>query len=211
MGAVRFYFGELDAARRIYGRLVAGSRYPVPWLDNLAAVEIADGNADLARRLLARAVELEGQAGRGDPYRRGRLAVATALAADLPGARSLLDEVLASHPLPELQANRGAIRARQGDLAGAEADLTLALAGEPALVPAWLALARVLEAGGRAEEAELARAEAAHWACVPPRRHPYGLGTGEVLEWGISRRPLLVFEGEELRVAPPDFYRRSCP
>jgi hypothetical protein len=209
-GAVRFHFGELDAARAIYGRLVAGARYPVPWLDNLAAVEIAAGKADLGRRLLARAVELEGQAGRDDPYRRGRLAVAMALCSDLAGARALLDEVLASHPLPELHANRGAIRARQGDLAGAEADLTLALAGEPAQVPAWLDLARVLEARGRAAEAEQARAEAAHWACVAPRRYPYGVGSGEVLEWGIARRPLLLWEGEGLRVAPPAFFRRSC-
>ncbi len=211
MGALHFHFGELDAARRIYGRLIAGARYPVPWLDNLAAVEIAAGNPDLGRRLLARAVELEGQAGRYDPYRRGRLAVALALDSDLAGARALLDEVLASHPLPELQANRGAIRARQGDLVGAEADLALALAGEPAQVPAWLDLARVLEARGRAGEAEQARAEAAHWACVAPRRYPYGVGTGEVLEWGVARRPLLLWEGEGLRVAPPAFFRRSCP
>ncbi len=210
-GAVRFYFGELDAARGIYGRLIAGARYPVPWLDNLAAVEIAAGNPSLGRRLLARAVELERAAGRDDPYRRGRLAVATAQGGDLEGARRLLDEVIASEPLPELLANRGAIRARQGDFAGAEADLTLAVAGEPAQVPAWLDLARVLEALGRAGEAEQARAEAAHWACVAPRRYPYGVGTGEVLEWGVARRPLLLWEGESLRVAPPAFFRRRCP
>jgi hypothetical protein len=209
-GALHFYFGELDAARRIYGRLATGARYPVPWLDNLAAVEIAAGNPGLGRRLLARAVELERAAGRDDPWRHGRLAVATALDGDLEGARRLLDEILAQHPLPELRANRAAIRARAGDLAGAEADLTLALAGERAQVPAWLALARVLEARGRAADAEVARAEAAHWACVAPRRYPYGVGTGEVLEWGIARRPLLLWDGEELRVAPPAFFRRRC-
>jgi tetratricopeptide (TPR) repeat protein len=209
-GAAHFYFGELDASRRIYGRLIAGARYPVPWLDNLAAVEIAAGNPGLGRKLLARAALLERAAGRDDPYRRGRLAVAMALEGDLGGARSLLDEVIAANPLPELLANRGAIRAQQGDLAGAEADLTLALAGEPAQVPAWLALARALEARGSAEEAGRARAEASQWACVPPRRYPYGLGTGEVLEWGVARRPLLLWEDEGLRVAPAAFFRRSC-
>jgi len=210
MGAVHFYFGEFEPARRIYGRLIGGARYPVPWLDNLAAVEIADGNASLGRRLLSRAVELERAAGRDDPYRRGRLAVATAVDGDLAAARALLDEVIAGQPLPELLANRGVIRAQLGDLPGAEADLTLALAGEPAQVPAWLALARVRGARGREDEAREARAEAQHWACVAPRRYPYGVGTGEVLEWGIARRPLLLWDGDGLRIAPSDFFRRAC-
>jgi hypothetical protein len=210
-GALHYYFGELDAARRVYGRLVAGARYPVPWLDNLAAVEIAGGNTGLARRLLARAVALERAAGRDDPWRRGRLAVAMALDGDLAGARTLLDEILADHPIPELRANRGAIRAAQGDLAGAEADLVLAVAAEPAQVPAWLDLARVAEALGRDELAGEARAEAAHRACLAPRGYPYGVGSGEVLEWGVARRPLLLWEGDGgLRVAPPAFFRRSC-
>jgi tetratricopeptide (TPR) repeat protein len=209
-GAVHFYFGEYDAARRVYGRLVAGARYPVPWLDNLAAVEIADGDPALARRLLARAVELEGAAGRSDPYRQGRLAVAMALDGDLAGARALLDDVLASQPLPELRANRGAIAAALGELAAAEADLREALAAEPAQVPAWLDLARVLDATGRADEARAARSHAARQACRAPRGYPYGVGTGEVLEWGVARRPLLLWEAEGLRVAPPRFFRRSC-
>jgi tetratricopeptide (TPR) repeat protein len=210
MGAAYFYFGELEAARRIYGRLIEGARYPVPWLDNLAAVEIADGNPSLGRRLLARAVALERDAGRDDPHRRGRLAVAAALDGDLVGARAMLDEIAAGQPLPELLANRGAIRAQLGDVAGAEADLTLALAGEPAQVPAWLTLAAVAEALGREGDAREARAEARHWACVPPRRYPYGVGTGEVLEWGIARRPLLLWEGQGLRIAEPGFFRRRC-
>ncbi len=209
-GALHFYFGEYEAARLVYGRLIAGAGYPVPWLDNLAAVEIADGNPSLGRRLLARAVDLERAAGRDDPYRRGRVAVATALAGDAASARAQLDELIASHPLPELLANRGAIRAQLGDLPGAEADLTLALAKEPAQVPAWLDLARAEEALGREAPAREARAEAAHWACVAPRRYPYGVGTGEVLEWGIARRPLLLWDDAGLRVAPPGFFRRTC-
>jgi tetratricopeptide (TPR) repeat protein len=211
MGAVHFYFGELEAARRIYGRLIEGARYPVPWLDNLAAVEIADGHAAQGRRLLARAVALERDAGRDDPYRRGRLAVASAVDGDLAAARTLLDEVVAREPLPELLANRGAIRAQMGDLPGAEADLALALAGEPAQVPAWLTLAEVAELRGRTGDAGAARAEAMHWGCAAPRRYPYGVGTGEVLEWGIARRPLLLWDRAGLRVAAPGFFRRRCP
>ena len=114
-GAVRFYFGEYEAARRVYQRLIAGAAYPVPWLDNLAAVELADGHPDRARLLYARAVTLERARGRLDPYRQGQLAVATALDGDLAGARSLLDEALDRTRLPELLANRGALHAAQGD------------------------------------------------------------------------------------------------
>src|SRR5262245_10777147 len=209
-GALHFYFGEYDAARAVYGRLIAGARYPVPWLDDLAAGEIAARNAALGRRLLARAVALEREAGRDDPWRRGRLAVATALAGDLAAARALLDEVLAGDDLAELRADRGAIAAAAGDLAAAEADLAAALAAEPAQVPAWLDLAAVLEAQGRGDEAAAAGAEARGWACAPPRGYPYGVGTGEVLEWGVARRPLLLWEGGALRVAPPASFRRSC-
>jgi tetratricopeptide (TPR) repeat protein len=209
-GAVRFYFGELDDARRVYGRLVGGAAYPVPWLDNLAGVELADGNADLARRLYARAVEIERASGRGDPYRRGRLAVSTALAGDARAAREILDELLAEQPLPELLANRGAVRAALGDLSGARLDLVEALGGAPAQLPAWRNLAEVLERLGLPEQAEAARRRGRAERCRAPRGYPYGLGTGEVLEWGVARRGLLLLEGDGLRLAPPSFFRRSC-
>jgi hypothetical protein len=64
---VRFYFGEYEAARRVYQRLIAGAGYPVPWLDNLAAVELAEGHPDRARLLYARALMLEHARGRPDP------------------------------------------------------------------------------------------------------------------------------------------------
>jgi tetratricopeptide (TPR) repeat protein len=210
-GAVHFYFGEYEAARRLYGRLVEGARHPVPWLDNLAAVELAQGNAAQARRLYARAVDLEERLAGADPRRRGRLAVATALAGDPERALALLDGVLKGAPLPELLANRAAIRASLGDALGAEADLRRALEGAPEQLPAWLNLARVLEQQGRAEEAAGARARAAELRCLPPRGYPYGVGTGEVLEWGVARRGLLLLEDSGLRLAPPSFYRRSCP
>ena len=143
-GAVRFYFGEYGEARREYERLAAMSAYPVAWLDNLAAVELAAGRTGEARRLYARAVALERAAGRRNDERLAQLAAATALDGDASGALALFDEVLASQRLPEPLANRGALRAAQGDLAGAEADLRAALGLAPEMVPAWLDLASVL-------------------------------------------------------------------
>jgi tetratricopeptide (TPR) repeat protein len=209
-GAVRFYFGEYDDARRIYGRLANGAGYPVPWLENLAAVDLADGRTDQARLLYARAVRLARARGFADPYRDGRLAVATALDGDPEEARRLLDSALAVRSLPELLANRGAIRAIQGDWAGAEADLRAGLAMAPAMVPAWRNLALVLEQRGEAEEGGRARERAAQEACRSPRGYPYGVGTGEVLEWGVGRRWLLRIEGEALHPALPEFYRQAC-
>ena len=48
------------------------------YLDDLAAIELAEGNTGQARILYKRAVNLEWKLGRGNPYRSGRLAVATA-------------------------------------------------------------------------------------------------------------------------------------
>jgi len=207
--AVHFYFGEHEAARRIYGRLVSGSAYPVPWLDNLAAVELASGRPEQARQLYARAVEIERAAGRRDGYRRGQLAVALALAGESDAALEELDEALRREELPELRANRGAIRAARGDWALAESDLRQALGVNGALVPAWLNLAAVQARVGR-PEAAVARVRAARAACTPPRGFPFGVGTGEVLEWGVGRRWLLLLDERELGVALPEFYRRAC-
>lgn len=209
-GAVRFYFGEYDAARRIYQRLIAGAAYPVPWLDNLAAVELADGHPDQARMHYARAVTLERARGRPDAYRQGQLAVATALDGDLAGARSLLDEVLDHRSLPELLANRGTLHAAQGDEGHAAVDWLDAIAQAPELTVAHLNLARALEGEGRAREAEAARLAAAQAACQAPRGYPYGVGTGEVLEWGVGRRWLLLLEEGGLAPALPAFFREAC-
>jgi hypothetical protein len=205
-GAVRFYFGEYQAASRIYGRLIAGSLYKAGWLDNLAAVALLDGHPDRARSLYARAVAT----GLPDDYRRGRLAVAVALDGDSGAARAELDGALAEARLPELLANRGAVRAQLGDLAGAESDLREALDLNAAMVPAWRNLARVLERAGRTKASAGAREAAVREACSAPRGYPYGLGTGEVLEWGIGRRWLLLLEADRLRVATPSFYRDMC-
>jgi tetratricopeptide (TPR) repeat protein len=211
-GAVRFYFGEYEAARREYERLAATSAHPVAWLDNLGAVELAAGRPAESRRLYARAVALERAAGRRNLERLAQLAVATALDGDASEALGLFDEVLAAQPLPEPFANRGALRASQGDLAGAEADLRAALDLAPEMVPAWLDLAAVLARGGREDEARQARERAARQACRAPRGYPYGLGTGEVIEWGVGRRWLLLWEqGREAPAQRGEAERRRAP
>ena len=155
-GAVRFYFGEYEAARSVYRRLITGATYPVPWLDNLAAVELADGHPDRARLHYARALMLERARGRPDPYRQNQLAVAMALAGDLADARSLLDDVLERTRLPELLANRGALHAVQGDEGHASVDLLDAIALAPELAVARFNLGRELEREGRMREAQAA-------------------------------------------------------
>ncbi|MGH0031300.1 MAG: hypothetical protein ACQGVC_16000 [Myxococcota bacterium] len=208
--AVRFYFGDLDGARRVYARLAARSPEPIPWLDGLAAVALAEGRPDAARNLYARAVALEPPRRWNQRQRRGQLAVATALAGDAGEAAALLDAILAERELAEPRANRGALRARAGDLAGAETDLRRALDANPELVAALWNLAAVHEAAGRTEAAATARARARDAACRAPRRYPHGLGTGEVLEWGIGRRALLLLRDGELALADLDFHRRAC-
>lgn len=209
-GAVRFYFGDLDGARQIYTRLARRAAQPIPWLDSLGAIALAEGDPETARRLYARAVAQEPPRRWNHRRRLGQLAVATALAGDPAAAARQLDEILASGELVELRANRGALYALAGDLGSAEADLRRALAANPELVVAWLDLADVLERQGRREEASQARAEARSHACRAPRRYPHGLGTGEVLEWGIGRRALLRLDGDALRLADLDFYRGAC-
>jgi tetratricopeptide (TPR) repeat protein len=208
-GAVHFYFGEYDAARRIYGRLAAGAGHPA-WLENLAAVELAEGRAEQALRLYARAAGLAQASGESAAYRQGRLAVAAALAGDAEGALLALERALGEAQRPELLANRGALRAARGDLEGAARDLAAALAAEPEMVPAWLNLAELRERAGDDAGAQEARARAAEQACRAPRRYPYGLGTGEILEWGVGRRWLLLLEEEGVGVALPSFYRGAC-
>jgi tetratricopeptide (TPR) repeat protein len=210
MGAVYYYFGEYDAARRIYARLAAGAPYPVPWLDNLAAVELAAGRSERATALAARAVALEDPVRIGHAYRRGQQALALAVAGERVAAARILDEVLAGRELPELRANRGALALAEGDAAAAERHLTAALSINPELVTAWLHLARAREQLTRSAGAEAARREALSAACRPPRRYPHGLGTGEVLEWGVGRRGLLWLDGDALRVAGPGYFRDAC-
>jgi len=205
-GAVHFHFGEYAEASRIYGRLIAGARYKAAWFENLAAVKLLDGQTDRARSLYARAVDT----GLPDPYRRGRYAVSVALDGDVTAALLEFDAAIAEERLPEALANRGAVRAHLGDLQGAGLDLRAALAISTEIVPGWRNLARVLEAEGRFGESAEAWEQAARAACSGPRGYPYGVGTGEVLQWGIGRRWLLLWLEDGLKPADQSFYREMC-
>lgn len=209
-GALHYYFAEYQAARRIYAPLVAGAGYAVPWLENLAAVELAEGRTARARALSERAVKLARQHDRNDPRRMGRLAVAMAVGGDLEAARAELDGALEDESIAELLANRGAVAAALRDDTNAELDLRNALELAPEMTPAWRNLAVVLARAGRAPEAELARQSAKHAACTSPTGYPYGLGTGEILEWGVGRRTLLLMVNDGLVAALPEFYRSAC-
>jgi len=209
-GAVHYYFGEYDAARRLYARLVAGAGYKVPWLENLAALELAQGDYERARADYERSVRLAERQGRHDPSRTGRLAVAQALAGDLPAALGSLDAAIGAARLPDLLNNRGVLRARSGDLGAARRDFRDAAALDRDLTAAWWNLARVGSDDAQAAEA-IARAREA--ACSAPRHYPYGLGTGEILEWGIGRRPLLVLDDDSrggFHLLLPRDQREAC-
>jgi tetratricopeptide (TPR) repeat protein len=214
-GPVHFYFGEYAEARRLYGRLAETSARPGAWLESLAAVESAAGRSAPARRLQARAVRLAAEHGPADAAREARLALMIALDGDVPAARARLDALLEAGAVgaesrPELLANRGALRAALGDAVGAESDLRGALAVAPEMLPAWLNLSLVLPRLGRAEQARAALERAAREACRGPRGYPYAVGTGEAIEWGVARRPLLLLDGGDLRLALPAFFRETC-
>ena len=55
-----------------------------------------------------------------------------------------------------------------------------------------------------------ATCDGARVACAAPRGYPYGVGTGEVLEWGVAQRPLLLLEDTGPRPTPAEFHRRRC-
>jgi hypothetical protein len=78
------------------------------------------------------------------------------------------------------------------------------------LVVARLNQARLLERERKSQEAALALGAAAEAACQAPRGYPHGVGTGEVLEWGVGRRWLLRLDGSALVPALPAFFRDAC-
>ncbi|MFQ5416263.1 MAG: tetratricopeptide repeat protein [Myxococcota bacterium] len=209
-GAVRFSFGEYGDARSLYGRLIEGSGYKAPWLENLAAVELAQGRPDRARLLYDRAIRLARERGLGDPRQLARRGVAEALDGDIAAARASFDAALVTDALPEVLANRGVLRGLEGDRPGAIADLEHALRLDPQLLPAALQLAAELREAGRAQDARAAADRAAAIACETPRGYPYGLGTGEILAWGVGRRWLLTLDDQSLQVTLPDFHRQAC-
>ncbi|HVN39288.1 MAG TPA: hypothetical protein VMW19_14060 [Myxococcota bacterium] len=216
-GAVHFAFGEYAAARDVYGALLARSFWPVPWLDGLAASQLARGDATQARVLYERAVVIEDslarESAKGDPFvwRRAQLAVATALAGDEEKAADALGRLLARAELPELRANLGALRARAGRLDEADSDLRAALTADAEMWPVAEDLAFVLRRAGRDADAEQALAMARAAACRAPRGIPRAIGTGENVEWGVGRRWLLRLAPDGvLRVTLPTDQRQAC-
>lgn len=214
-GAVHFYFEEYSKARPLYARLISGAGYKVPWLENLAALEIAEGHPARARAHYERAVDIAKRHGREDAHRAGRLAVAQALAHDVRGGLATLDSTIQDRPLPELIANRGVLHAYLGQTESALLDLRRSVSLDPHLVAAWRNLALLETDPARAAQAATAARDA---ACSPPRGYPHGLGTGEILEWGIGRRWLLRLDAElsdpdhdlGLRVLLPRDHRDAC-
>ena len=120
--------------------------------------------------------------------------------------------MLARRELPELRANRGALRAQSGRLDEAVADLRAALAADAEMWPVWENLALVLHRAGRVPEARDALASARSAACRAPRGVPRAMGSGENIEWGVGRRWLLRLDpnGAALRVTLPSDYREAC-
>jgi hypothetical protein len=208
-GPVHFYFAEYDQARRVFGHY-SQSPQPLIFLDALAGVDLAAGNPARAHALYGRALSISRSLGIDAPYRTGRLAVALALDGKLDEALDRFDEELEEQSLPALLANRGAVRALAGDRAGAMVDLRAATESAPEMVPAWLNLAALQHGEGFPEDARRSRENASRVACEGPRGHPYGVGTGEVLQWGVGARWLLLLDGSQLSLALPAFYHDAC-
>ena len=192
MLSVRAHFGDFAPTRQVL-------RWDAPkrsYLEARAAAELLSGNPGLARRFYQRAGEMPLDDPADGPWWANRLAVATALDDRPERARRLLDEALAAKPLPELLVNRAALRARDGDWSGAEADLRAALEQAPTLPPAWSDLAVVLARQGRDDEASAARTRAGEVAWMPPRGFPYGVGNGFLYASGAGQRFMLLLEDE---------------
>jgi tetratricopeptide (TPR) repeat protein len=171
----------------------------------LAAVELEAGNADRALALYletARSPRRDSVhlASADAPHRLSDTATAAALAGQPERARQLLDRALRAAPVAEPLVNRGALRALEGDLAAAEADLRRALELGPDLAAAHRNLAWVRERSGDPQRARHLRERAERLAATAPRGFPYGVGDGFHVN---QPRFLLVIEGGELALYRP--------
>jgi tetratricopeptide (TPR) repeat protein len=204
LGAVHLLMGDLEAARRFcQGRLSTAPDSP-HWLEGLADVELAAGEAANAYGLYARASERAG----GDSDRLGRLGVAAALAGEFATARAHLGAAAERGASAPLFANRGALLAEVGEFPAAEADLRKALSLDPDLAVTWHNLMVVLSRSGRTAEAARALSEWQRAAHAAPRGYPYGIGVG-LLHPG--RRPLLWLDSDGLSLARAPFRGASEP
>jgi tetratricopeptide (TPR) repeat protein len=204
VGAVQMHFGEYDASIALYERLLRQNRLLAgPLSEDIAAAEIGAGRPERARAIYRR---LETR-GIRDPWSANQYAVANALAGDDPDALRWLDVAVASGAGAVALANRGAVRAAEGDLDGARVDLRDALAADPHLAPAWWTLAAVDARAGRDDDARAARERAAREARGAPRGRPFGFGAplGETPAPRLRLRWLLRVDGEALGLAHPPF------
>ena len=78
------------------------------------------------------------------------------------------------------------------------------------LVPAWRNVAEVLERAGKSAEASEARRRAQAAACRAPRGFPHGVGLGDITEYGVGRRQMLLLDADGLGLAGPETYRSPC-
>jgi tetratricopeptide (TPR) repeat protein len=175
-------------------------------MEMVGAMDLLGGDAECAYAIYAesfrqRPLDASGGPVRGrlSPYGVNRLAAAAALAGERTRARELLDAALDARPLPELLTNRAALRAVDGDLLGAEADLEAALALQPGLAAALHNRAWILKRLGNAE-AEAMIEEARRASALAPRDYAYGAGDGRGLN---TQRFMLILEGDDLELYRP--------
>ncbi len=201
--AVQFFFGEYESARKIYSLRLPNDPSASHWIENAAATHLAGGN-------LKRAIELYRRLVRPDPSapRLNQLAVALALDGQYESALAALGRSLARQPSPEAFVNRGAIRAQMG-VPLAEDDFRTALRHAPNLVPAWRNLETLLARSNPGAVSEVA-AQSTRAACTPPRDFPHGIGRGDITEYAVGRRSMLLWNGESLALAGPEAFRTPC-
>lgn len=204
--SILVHFGEIEAARDYYetqGRTLFGPT--LPRTDNLGSVALLAGDPFTARSSFEQQMPEPGR----EPFRWNALAVAAALAGDLEEAHALVLQAVEADAGEVGLVNRAVIEAA---LAGgsdadasarAEALLRQALALDPALQPAWHALAFVLEQAGLPDAAAVARSEGARVAGLAPRGYPYGVpdGLGQYPSWALAERWMLWPEADALKLA----------
>lgn len=193
--ALRSYFGDAESARAWFADpALRDMRWAI---EEMAAIELAHGNARAARALL-RSVSGE----LTTPRFVNALAVATALDGGTRPALRMLDELARVVDMPEALSNRALLRSLAGDLAGAREDLDRARALAPDVAAIALALAELEQRAGNGAAAREARERAQELAARAPRGYPHGIGDGELRFPVEGDRWLLVARGDEL-----DLYR----
>jgi len=192
MATLHSYFGEHDAARALYRAEIERLEqpeasqfgrwfgWPISYRIGLAGLELEAAQPERALEWFVDAL----QRPRPDtPLLASRdqhlssASVAAALTGRPDLAREFLAEALAEAESAEALANRGALRASQGNFENARKDLLRAVELNPDLTPAWRSLALVGQRLG--DEAADRWSDAAHEsAASAPRGYPYGVGDG---------------------------------